>query len=419
MADNLVLEGSLTASTVHGTLDAVHVQNVQSIFETTTPNLNVSVATRPDNSETLQLGMSEHLIATTFTGNGSQLTNLNADALASGTLSCGLFPRNLELQGSLAVKENVFIQGALFCSDVRLYGTSDMPVPPSCSDTQGSGGGGTGTQLTVTTLQAENVFAANSIAIGGTVAPIAPLHIGGSVAFEEPGFLAYIRPDADIGVVTGVEEFTNLDMAVYAEGAVVATVFAGLSDSRVKTDVESAESMLSVVDSVRPVTYRYRDHVHHGSSKRLGVIAQDLQKVLPECVAQHSGPVPNVWKTAVAQRSSDDPSSTCVTFEANECVDPRLLSKGKIVRLITSNPLPGVRDVRITRGLSSDQGLGFNVDLEDVYGDVFVYGTLESDVLTVEYDGLAVAACGAVRELHEKVRALEAMVHELTTHLSI
>lgn len=413
--DDVEFTGNVTAMNVYGNVHVSRLRGVHNILESTSQNLILNGVVGEDGSETLQLGTNEHLVATSFTGNGSQLVKLNADALESGTLSCGLFPRDLQLQGSLAIVENVFIQGSLYCSDVRLYGTSDMPVPPTCPDVQKQGSD-TQTSMFVQTLEADNVQVANSISIGSST-PIAPLHISGSVPFEDPGFMAYIRPDPAIGVVTGIEHFDNLNVAIYTEGAVVATTFAGLSDARVKTDVRSKESMLDVVDAIRPITYRYKDHVHHGSSRRLGVIAQDLHGVLPECVSRHASAVPSVWRTANARQSSVDPSHTCIRFDdvsllSPKPVDPRLLPKGAVVRLVTANPLPGVRDVRITRGLSSDNDLGFDVDLEDVRGDVFVYGTLESDVMTVEYDGLAVVACGAIRELHDKVKMLETMIHK-------
>jgi hypothetical protein len=73
-------------------------------------------------------------------------------------------------------------------------------------------------------------------------------------------------------------------------GAITATgnITAYFSDERLKKDLEPIENALSKIDSLRAVTYYQNEiadsYLKPNTEKQVGVIAQDIQKILPEAV---------------------------------------------------------------------------------------------------------------------------------------
>lgn len=55
-----------------------------------------------------------------------------------------------------------------------------------------------------------------------------------------------------------------------------------LSDREAKTDIKDAKSIDDAAGKIQPKTFRYKD----GGGKQLGVIAQDVEKVLPQNVVE-------------------------------------------------------------------------------------------------------------------------------------
>lgn len=76
---------------------------------------------------------------------------------------------------------------------------------------------------------------------------------------------------------------TQFPGKVTVTGAVFASYFQATSDSRLKYDYEEFDTE-KIVDGITPYKYRRRDM--NAREKFVGVIAQDVQKVLPEAVKQ-------------------------------------------------------------------------------------------------------------------------------------
>ncbi|RAJ33498.1 endosialidase-like protein [Pedobacter cryoconitis] len=56
------------------------------------------------------------------------------------------------------------------------------------------------------------------------------------------------------------------------------------SDSRLKTNIETLGNVLQKIDQLRGVKFKYKDQHKYASGAKIGVIAQELQKIYPEMV---------------------------------------------------------------------------------------------------------------------------------------
>ena len=68
-------------------------------------------------------------------------------------------------------------------------------------------------------------------------------------------------------------------------GTLSATIFNSLSDKELKENFESIENSLEIINKVNPIGFNWK-----GSGKKsYGVIAQELEQILPELVSENNG----------------------------------------------------------------------------------------------------------------------------------
>jgi len=70
-------------------------------------------------------------------------------------------------------------------------------------------------------------------------------------------------------------------LSVDANGYIIRTP----SDQKLKSNIQTIPYGLDTVNSLRPVSYEWKDPGTYGSGRQIGLIAQEAQQVVPECVS--------------------------------------------------------------------------------------------------------------------------------------
>ena len=88
-------------------------------------------------------------------------------------------------------------------------------------------------------------------------------------------------------VGNGASASTSSDaFSVYSTGdATLAGTLTQSSDERLKTNIETIDNPIKKVKGIKGVTYNWKDETKDPSTQ-VGVIAQDVQKVMPELVKE-------------------------------------------------------------------------------------------------------------------------------------
>lgn len=109
------------------------------------------------------------------------------------------------------------------------------------------------------------------------------------------------RTDMNAAVISALSGHSQNGLAYFGQGAImitssVAQKFGGgtwqvFSDARLKKDVNTLRSGLEELRDIRPVTYRYNGlgGTTNDGQVYVGVIAQELEKVLPSMVTSRKG----------------------------------------------------------------------------------------------------------------------------------
>lgn len=112
----------------------------------------------------------------------------------------------------------------------------------------------------------------------GSTGPTGPTGPPGSGGLSGGGIAGSVAVWSSTTVVNAYSGFTYDS----GSGVVTATAFSSTSDSRLKTNVERINDPLEIVNRIAGVKY---DWVNGNNSRRqVGVIAQEVQEVLPEAV---------------------------------------------------------------------------------------------------------------------------------------
>lgn len=120
----------------------------------------------------------------------------------------------------------------------------------------------------------------------GTTTPTAPLSIVGpapSLLLRYSSYVPWtVGPDYNNSFIV----YYNGSTGVYiAPGQ---TYWTANSDIRLKKDFEPLENALERLNGINGLTYRYKTD-SSTDRRRVGVIAQDVQKVLPEAITEKDG----------------------------------------------------------------------------------------------------------------------------------
>ncbi|WP_316841112.1 tail fiber domain-containing protein [Pedobacter gandavensis] len=109
-------------------------------------------------------------------------------------------------------------------------------------------------------------------------------NLGNHTATENIKLAAYAI-SADGGANKGIS-FEADGSAIFAQSMTIRQNFYTPSDRRLKDHIETLSSTLQKIDQIRGVRFEYKDQTKYAAGPKIGVIAQELQKVYPEMVTQ-------------------------------------------------------------------------------------------------------------------------------------
>ncbi|MCX6111496.1 MAG: tail fiber domain-containing protein [Proteobacteria bacterium] len=250
------------------------------------------------------------------TGNYNTIIGANADAQTSlnGCLALGW--------GSACTANNQMVTGSGGISVNNVYwgngAVNALPATPTLNGTGGSGadiaGGGlslAGGKSTGTAAGGPLVFKTSPAGGAGSspnsLVEVMRITSSGNVGIGTTlptGLLdvAYssgtvhaltVSNSGSVGIGT-----TSPSYLLHVNGSVAGVgAYNALSDIRYKKDVQSLAHSLAKILAIRGVTYKWIDEDKYGSQTQIGVIAQEIEKIVPEVVTTGSDGVKRVKYT--------------------------------------------------------------------------------------------------------------------------
>ena len=377
--------GNLSGATVTGNLTAV-TANVSSSISTPTLYGNVSGATVTGNLTAATANVSSSISTPTLYGNVSGATANVSSSISTPTVYGNV--SGATVTGNLtAVTGNV----SSSISTPALYGNvSSATVTGNSITANYLYGNGFG----ISNINASNITGALEIDLAGDAAFGGNVVVDGSLSIGASNVQTIATPYAYFGlssnvVTSGVSAAGNVNVSVSAtNGAVQALQFIAVSDERIKSDIEDvdAKALVRAVSEMRVRSWKYKDVLAKGSRKRIGFIAQELEGILPEAVFVSSRGefVPDIY--AIASRAGD--AYVCSQHGLVENQKVRICTRQKTIDT-TVKEVQSVDTITFEHPFEEDA--------------IFIYGSWQDDVRSVDYDALLAALVTAIQDLQSQV----------------
>lgn len=174
------------------------------------------------------------------------------------------------------------------------------------------------------------------------------------------------------------------------------------SDKRIKKDINPIENSLDIIEKLNPVIYKYIDFIEKGNLNNYGVIAQEVEHILPDIINKHKDFIPNIYKNV----DSYDNESLVLSINTID------LSIGDSIKLYDANNNAYIRTIINIDGdkIKIDEKLD---DYEDGT-NIFLYGKEEKEVKNINYEALFTINLKATQELYKRLKKLEDIIKNIS-----
>jgi hypothetical protein len=236
----------------------------------------------------------------TVVSSGSSVLNVNASGIrvtgittftnASGTVTIGIGTTALLVEGNARVtgiltvgSSSITLNGASNIINVgtglTLSSSGIVAGVITATSFSGDGSGLTGVGLgTIGSINTSGIITATAFVGDGS-----GLTGAGSTVFNDTTTDQEFFPlftDITTGTITASGISTSKLTYNPSSGEVTAVDFNSTSDFNLKTNIQTVDNALDIVDNLRGVSFEWKEN----GKKSYGVIAQELEKVLPELV---------------------------------------------------------------------------------------------------------------------------------------
>jgi hypothetical protein len=180
------------------------------------------------------------------------------------------------------------------------------------------------------------------------------------------------------------------------------------SDARVKTNVCDLTYSTDTLLALRPVSF----NKNRSPAKSIGLIAQEVEKLIPELVGHSENFVQDITTEYASDRVQFDDCQR-ITLERNGLQ----IQEGDQLQLCHFHPTdlnePETEPRCVTISNVSEQTFTFT-DTEYVPGrSIFVIGRRVSDFRAIDYIGLIPILINSIKDLHSQILSLTVQVQEL------
>ena len=242
----------------------------------------------------------------------------------------------------------------------------------------------------------------NNIALGIDTATTYPITIGSSTGGTQTAPLPTYAL-AGVSIYAGNQTPGLTPFVVL--GIMNTTAFAGgfylYSDERIKTDIKPIENSLDLIEKINPISFKYIDFIKNGTINNYGVIAQEIEKVIPEVVNSHKDYIPNIFKNA----DKYDNELLRLYIKTDD------ISIGDNIQILDIDNKPHYKKIVD----KNDDYITIDEPIEKYEKDttIFIYGKEVEDVKNVNYEALFVINIKATQELHQRIKILENIIKNL------
>lgn len=192
----------------------------------------------------------------------------------------------------------------------------------------------------------------------------------------------------------------NIMLGVLGTSA-FSTNFYVYSDKRIKKDIIPLENSLDLINKINPVSFKYIDYIERGTINNYGIIAQEIEEIIPEVINSHKDYIPNIYKN-VDKYDNELLRLYIKTYD---------LSVGDKIKIYDVKNKDHHR--KIIEKNEDYITIDEPIENYEEGTNLFIYGKEIEDVKNVNYEALFVINIKATQELYQRLKTLEDIIKNL------
>ena len=239
----------------------------------------------------------------------------------------------------------------------------------------------------------------------GTTSSVYPLDVQKAYTLaSNSGSYGYLSPTGTKGTASGA----GITYSISALSRIRSAEFNTFSDARIKGHVITAniKEDLQKVCQLRVIEYRYIDTITKGNALKQGLLAQEVEAVMPDVVHKNQEFIPNIFEKATSVHA--DPTKNQLTVTT---LKPHGLKEGDLVRVMGESHQKETTMEKSVITIISDHTFVLNEWKEPVDA-LFVYGKRVDDFRVIDYAQVFARGISAIQALYQKADSQEKTINE-------
>jgi hypothetical protein len=212
-----------------------------------------------------------------------------------------------------------------------------------------------------------------------------------SISISSPTVFSGSDGTTPVSITTyGTGEF-NYFVSLDAAGYIMSSGDIVYSDARIKKNIVDVDDdmALNYIRQIEPKTYQYIDYKKKGTSNVFGFIAQQIANVLPYATSLINDFIPDVYTFADCIWNGNN--TTKLVFTSN--IYTYDLSANNYIKLIDP------RNNLIYANITVIENANIYVDTLIPHPNIFVYGKLVNDFVSLNKDAIFTVGISAIQDL--------------------
>ena len=311
------------------------------------------------------------------------------------------------------------VNGVIMGSSLQLSGSTTAGAPGFTFNGNSNMGmyAAAANTLAFSTLGTERARFTSNGYMGIGIVPTAPLHVVTGVSVSSLGSSRYFNTGSGSALLSSSSYTATISIA--SESSVWVKngwSFIASSDQRIKKEIARADvsNVASIFDNVNLYTYQYIDDADVGSNNVHGFIAQEVQQYFPEAVEVHSQAVPNVYCLSTTVRWHDQ-TRTQLQITVPKSTTLAIGDKVQYYKRYSDAPVTAtvlsIATAEATTIIVVDTMDPASADASD---QVFVYGKVVDDFLTLDKNKLLGLCYGKVKALSDQMARMQTQLDALS-----
>jgi Chaperone of endosialidase/Head domain of trimeric autotransporter adhesin len=265
-------------------------------------------------------------------------------------------------------------------------------------------------KLVLGSINGQNDATASTFVGIGTISPVCPLDVRGQNILGINNYNFHYYAYIGDGYASGTPQ-----VSIRADSRMVASEFDAVSDGRIKNikNRQDSAAALSKLNQLTVTNYTYKDILTNGSAPKIGFIAQEVEKILPNTVRKSTSEIPSIMQLPKSFCYDNENQELEITLEK-----PHGFSDNSTVKIFNAFE-PFEQCARII----TPNTFSIHFTDKNKTDKLFVYGEIVDDFRSVDYDQIHTLTVAAEQELSiqnnnfkSEIEILKSEVEKLKTN---